>query len=83
MREVWVQTVEKLWGELGNNLLLSSLHYVQCCGLWVSTMVYSRVFRVFQQPFPTAVSVNLPLLVAQFPPLSTTPIKTTTKYINK
>ena len=83
MPKVWVQAVEKVWARLGNDSLLSPLHYVRLYGLWVSTMVYSRVFRAFQQPFPTVVFIHSPLFVTQFPPLSTTPIKTTTNYINK
>lgn len=51
--------------------------------LWEKTSIYTSGLRRFSAPVSTANNSFLPLLFDYFSPLSTGPINTTTKYINK
>ena len=73
--------VRNVWAWLGQAASFSTATSRIAFHGWGLTAVFARFIQAFQQPFPTAFLAKLPLFLGNLPPLSTVPIKTTTKYI--
>lgn len=73
-----VPGMRKLSGKTGD---LSPTHSPTCAGLRKTTAVFPLQSRAVYPTISTPLYRQLPLLCATFSPLSTGPIKTTTKYI--
>jgi len=74
-------SVFNVWARLGQAVSFSTTVSSTVFRGWGLTAVFARFIQAFQQPFPTAFLAKLPLFLGNLPPLSTVPIKTTTKYI--
>lgn len=76
------QAVYKLREVCGPSRLVLRIKRASAQAMGISTYFCTQRFPILSELLPTGKSMNLPLLFCHLSPLSTGPIKTTTKYIS-